>query len=229
MADSLQVLVASLPAGRLAATDFELRRAPVPEPADGEVLWRRLAPVCAQVAHVVYEAGPTGYALQRQLRAAGIGCTVIAPSLTDTPLAGALLNSDLKKEAAAIGVDRLLGVTEAVVRPLPVLADASPYVAGASLGADQAFELDCDRVGYEPYLDVRRRSRRASRASESDADNCPSGGGCQYSRLIRDSTSVRYAPPSSTVTSTPSPRQAQLERMPRVSSGRWPTIVAIYE
>ena len=29
-----------------------------------------------------YEAGPTGYALQRQLRAAGIGCTVIAPSLT---------------------------------------------------------------------------------------------------------------------------------------------------
>ena len=29
-----------------------------------------------------YEAGPTGYALQRQLRAAGLGCTVIAPSLT---------------------------------------------------------------------------------------------------------------------------------------------------
>ncbi len=29
-----------------------------------------------------YEAGPTGYALQRQLRAAGVGCTVIAPSLT---------------------------------------------------------------------------------------------------------------------------------------------------
>ena len=29
-----------------------------------------------------YEAGPTGYALQRQLRQAGVGCTVIAPSLT---------------------------------------------------------------------------------------------------------------------------------------------------
>jgi transposase len=29
-----------------------------------------------------YEAGPTGYALQRQLRAAGVPCTVIAPSLT---------------------------------------------------------------------------------------------------------------------------------------------------
>ena len=29
-----------------------------------------------------YEAGPTGYALQRQLTAAGIPCTVVAPSLT---------------------------------------------------------------------------------------------------------------------------------------------------
>ena len=37
--------------------------------------------------------------------------------------------------AAAIGVDRLLGTTEAVVRPLPALADAAPFIAGASLGA----------------------------------------------------------------------------------------------
>lgn len=36
---------------------------------------------------------------------------------------------------AALGVDRVLGVTEAVVRPLPDLADAAPYVAGASPGA----------------------------------------------------------------------------------------------
>jgi len=32
--------------------------------------------------HCCYEAGPTGYALQRQLRALGVSCTVIAPSLT---------------------------------------------------------------------------------------------------------------------------------------------------
>ena len=32
--------------------------------------------------HCCYEAGPTGYALQRQLRAWGVSCTVIAPSLT---------------------------------------------------------------------------------------------------------------------------------------------------
>jgi transposase len=29
-----------------------------------------------------YEAGPTGYALQRELTALGVACTVIAPSLT---------------------------------------------------------------------------------------------------------------------------------------------------
>ncbi len=29
-----------------------------------------------------YEAGPTGYALQRQLRGLGVDCRVIAPSLT---------------------------------------------------------------------------------------------------------------------------------------------------
>jgi two-component system chemotaxis sensor kinase CheA len=46
--------------------------------------------------------------------------------------------------AAAVGVDRLLGVSEAVVRPLPVLADASPYVAGASLGANGAPRLVLD-------------------------------------------------------------------------------------
>jgi two-component system, chemotaxis family, sensor kinase CheA len=36
---------------------------------------------------------------------------------------------------AALGVDRLLGVSEAVVRPLPTLADAASFVAGASPGA----------------------------------------------------------------------------------------------
>lgn len=40
-----------------------------------------------------YEAGPTGYALQRQLRAAGVGCTVIAPSLTPVK-AGVRIKTD---------------------------------------------------------------------------------------------------------------------------------------
>jgi len=45
-------------------------------------LARRLQRVAPGEVQACYEAGPTGYALQRQLRAAGVGCTVIAPSLT---------------------------------------------------------------------------------------------------------------------------------------------------
>jgi two-component system chemotaxis sensor kinase CheA len=45
--------------------------------------------------------------------------------------------------AAALGVDRLLGVSEAVVRPLPALADAL-YVAGASPGANGSPRLLLD-------------------------------------------------------------------------------------
>jgi len=45
-------------------------------------LARKLQRVALGEVRCCYEAGPTGYALQRQLRAAGISCTVIAPSLT---------------------------------------------------------------------------------------------------------------------------------------------------
>lgn len=43
---------------------------------------RRLQRLSPGEMRCCYEAGPTGYALQRQLRAAGLSCTVIAPSLT---------------------------------------------------------------------------------------------------------------------------------------------------
>jgi len=43
MADNRWIAIASLPSGPLQASDFELRRAPMPEPADGEVLCRTLA------------------------------------------------------------------------------------------------------------------------------------------------------------------------------------------
>lgn len=40
--ENRQIVIASLPAGRLAAENFELRTAPVPTPGDGEVLCRTL-------------------------------------------------------------------------------------------------------------------------------------------------------------------------------------------
>jgi transposase len=45
-------------------------------------LARRLQRLAPGEVRGCYEAGPTGYALQRQLRAAGVLCTVIAPSMT---------------------------------------------------------------------------------------------------------------------------------------------------
>jgi transposase len=45
-------------------------------------LCRRLLREARGEVRCCYEAGPTGYGLQRQLEAAGISCTVIAPSLT---------------------------------------------------------------------------------------------------------------------------------------------------
>jgi len=43
MADNRQILIASLPTGALAESDYELRTSPVPQPGDGEVLCRTLA------------------------------------------------------------------------------------------------------------------------------------------------------------------------------------------
>jgi transposase len=44
-------------------------------------LARRLQPRPGLPVHCVYEAGPCGYALQRQLRGLGLDCEVVAPSL----------------------------------------------------------------------------------------------------------------------------------------------------
>src|SRR5215212_6937668 len=43
MADNRQILIASLPTGALAESDYEMRTSPAPEPGDGEVLVRTIA------------------------------------------------------------------------------------------------------------------------------------------------------------------------------------------
>ena len=52
------------------------------QPAQPELLIRRLTPCKNQLARIVYEAGPTGYQLARALRKAGFPAEVIAPSRT---------------------------------------------------------------------------------------------------------------------------------------------------
>jgi transposase len=63
------------------------------QPADPDVLLRRLRPIQKRVAQVVYEAGPTGFSLVRRLRDAGLNAEVIAPSKTPT-LPGQQTKSD---------------------------------------------------------------------------------------------------------------------------------------
>jgi two-component system chemotaxis sensor kinase CheA len=48
---------------------------------------------------------------------------------------------------AAIGVDRVLGATSIIVRPLPVLAQAEPTIAGCSLDAEGNARLVLDPAG----------------------------------------------------------------------------------
>src|SRR3954467_11972782 len=52
------------------------------QPARPELLAERLTPLREAIAQVVYEAGPTGFALVRRLRADGFRAEVIAPSKT---------------------------------------------------------------------------------------------------------------------------------------------------
>ena len=56
------------------------------QPARPEVLLERLRPIGEGIARVVYEAGPTGYALARRLRSEGYDAQVIAPSKLLAPV-----------------------------------------------------------------------------------------------------------------------------------------------
>jgi transposase len=68
------------------------------QPADPDALCRRLEPVRAQVAHVVYEAGPTGFHLAHVLRARGFSADVVAAS--KTPVAAGRANKSDRRDSA---------------------------------------------------------------------------------------------------------------------------------
>src|SRR4029453_16069113 len=63
----------------------------------------------------VYEAGPCGYPLARRLRAAGIGCDVIAPSLTPRKPGDRVKTN--RRDAQNLG--RLYRAGELTVIPIP--------------------------------------------------------------------------------------------------------------
>src|SRR3954451_22803275 len=65
-------------------TDRRGLRATSTQPAGPDLLLEPLKPIGTQVAQVGYEAGPTGFALVRRLRAAELKAEVIAPSKVPT-------------------------------------------------------------------------------------------------------------------------------------------------
>jgi transposase len=64
-------------AGVLDAATGELRLQPVSSRSQETVAWLQSLPRPVRIA---YEAGPTGYGLARACAAAGVACTVAAPS-----------------------------------------------------------------------------------------------------------------------------------------------------
>lgn len=71
------IVVALLPPGETEPIEWKLRN----EPRAVRRLAKRLRREARGELHCVYEAGPCGYTLQRQLRQAGIRTDVVAPSL----------------------------------------------------------------------------------------------------------------------------------------------------
>ena len=95
-------------------------------------------PFHASVA--VSKAGVEGLtrSLAAELASSKIRCNVIAPSLTDTPLAGGLLSSDDKKEAAGkrhplgrVGTPNDIAAAAAFL-----LSDQSSWMTGQTIGID---------------------------------------------------------------------------------------------
>lgn len=87
------------------------------QPATPLVLVRRLEPVRAQVAWAVYEAGPTGYALVRALRAAEFRTDVIAPS--KTPSAPGRSGKGDRRDAAQLAFLGSKGMLTPIYVPTP--------------------------------------------------------------------------------------------------------------
>jgi two-component system chemotaxis sensor kinase CheA len=72
--------------------------------------------------------------------------------------------------SAAIEIDRLVGTSMAVLRPLPPLSGPSPLVSGASLDAEGHPKLILDPRGL---VDAAHRTQGASRASEAPVPRPP--------------------------------------------------------
>ena len=107
------ITVAAAEAGRAAARVMGKLAHDVPKLVK---LLDTLGP-CASL-HVVYEAGPTGFGLQRALRARGYGCDVIAPSQMPKRPAASRVKTD-RRDSVALAECSRAGQLRAIWVPQP--------------------------------------------------------------------------------------------------------------
>src|SRR5262249_58294195 len=107
-ASKRSIQVAMLLPGRREAVEWELAN----EPQAVKRLAKRLLREAVGELRVCYEAGPCGYTLQRQLRAAGVESMVVAPSLVPTKPGERIKTNrrDARKLAQALRSDDLTEV-----------------------------------------------------------------------------------------------------------------------
>ena len=79
---------------------------------------------------------------------------------------------EASSEVAAVGVDRLLGATTIVVRPLPLLAAAEAVVAGASVDAEGNPQLVLDPEELVATACLGRASVRGGGPCETSSGTC---------------------------------------------------------
>ena len=112
----LDVHARSVVAGVLDSVTGELWSRRLPAATQAVLSWVRSLPDPVQVA---YEAGPTGFGLARALRAAGVGCVVVAPSKLERP-AGDRVKTD---RGDAERLARLLHIGELPAVRVPTVAE----------------------------------------------------------------------------------------------------------
>lgn len=123
----LDVHARSIHAAILNTTTGELSQQKLTDTDDEAVLaYLRDFVTDLEAAHVVYEAGPTGYHLARCLNAAGIACEVLAPSKLVRP-AGDRVKTD-KRDAVFLARIAAVGEYVAVRIPDPVEESARDLV-----------------------------------------------------------------------------------------------------
>ena len=130
--DSIDIAVADAP------RDAEVRHlGTVPGGVDAVTKSMRKLVSAGHKLHIVYEAGPCGFVLQRHFTALGWGCDVVAPSSIPRP-SGERIKTDRRD---AMKLARLVRSNELAVVRVPGPADEAVRVPGAcprGLGARTA-------------------------------------------------------------------------------------------